>query len=228
MNYFDLHCDTAYEMYTQKQPLDKNTLAVDLDGFDAYDRKAQIFAVWSENTKSAGNVYGDFFAILDYLKEQIAQNDDRAVLCTEREILTADDRRLKIIPAVEGSRLIENDLARLDILREHGVRVLTLAWGGECAVCGAYDTDVGLTDFGYEVVERCEALGILLDVSHLSEKRLLGFGKCGKKAVYRVPFQRADHLQPCAEFIRHAASHHHFTRRHCRCESGRQAPIAHL
>ena len=148
MNYFDLHCDTAYEMYTQKLPLAQNTLAVDLDGFDAYDRKAQIFAVWSENTKSAGDVYGDFFAILDYLKQQIAQNEDRAVLCTDRETLVSDDRRLKVIPSVEGSRLIENDLDRLDILREHGVRVLTLAWGGECAVCGAYDTDVGLTDFG--------------------------------------------------------------------------------
>ena len=115
MNYFDLHCDTAYEMYTQKLPLAQNTLAVDLDGFDAYDRKAQIFAVWSENTKSAGDVYGDFFAILDYLKEQIARNEDRAVLCTDKETRASDDRRLKVIPSVEGSRLIENDLDRLDI-----------------------------------------------------------------------------------------------------------------
>lgn len=181
MNYFDLHCDTAYEMYTQKLPLAQNTLAVDLDGFDAYDRKAQIFAVWSENTKSAGDVYGDFFAILDYLKQQIAQNENRAVLCTDRETLVSDDRRLKVIPSVEGSRLIENDLDRLDILREHGVRVLTLAWGGECAVCGAYDTDIGLTDFGYKAVERCEALGILLDVSHLSEKGFWDLANVAKK-----------------------------------------------
>ena len=163
MNYFDLHCDTAYEMYTQKQKLAKNTLAVDLDGFDAYERKAQIFAVWSENTKGAGDVYGDFFTIL------------------EKETFAADDRRLKILLSVEGSRLIEKDIARLDILREYGVRVLTLAWGGECEVCGAYDTDVGLTDFGYEVVERCEALGIILDVSHLSEKGFWDLANVAKK-----------------------------------------------
>ena len=181
MNYFDLHCDTAYEIYTKKLPLAHNTLAVDLDGFDAYDRKAQIFAVWSENTKRAGDVYGDFFEIINYLKEQIALNESRAVLCTDKETLLSDDRRLKILPSVEGSRLIENDLDRLDILREHGVRVLTLAWGGECAVCGAYDTECGLTDFGYKVVERCEELGILLDVSHLSEKGFWDLANVAKK-----------------------------------------------
>ena len=181
MNYFDLHCDTAYEMYTQKQKLAKNTLAVDLDGFDAYERKAQIFAVWSENTKGAGDVYGDFFTILEYLKGQIAENSDRAVFCAEKETFAADDRRLKILLSVEGSRLIEKDIARLDILREYGVRVLTLAWGGECEVCGAYDTDVGLNHFGYEVVERCEALGIILDVSHLSEKGFWDLANVAKK-----------------------------------------------
>lgn len=181
MNYFDLHCDTAYEMYQKSKPLDKNTLAVSLDGFDKYERKAQVFAVWSENTKSPGDVYGDFFRILDNLKEQIAANGDRAVFCTDASVLSADDTRLKIIPAVEGSRLIENDSSRLEILREVGIRILTLAWGGECPVCGAYDTDMGLTDFGYEVVERCEKLGIILDVSHLSEKGFWDLANVAKK-----------------------------------------------
>ena len=170
MNYFDLHCDTAYELYHKKQPLGTNSLAVSLDSFDAYKKKAQVFAVWSENTKAPGDVYGDFFEIFENLKSEIAKNDDRAVLCTDAGALGMDDNRLKIIPAVEGSRLLENDIGRLTILRELGVRILTLAWGGECPACGAFDTEIGLTDFGYELVKSCEELGIIVDVSHMSEK----------------------------------------------------------
>ncbi len=181
MNYFDLHCDTAYEMFKKNQPLSGNNLAVSLEGFANFDKKAQIFAVWSENTASPEDVYGDFFKILDNLKEEINQNSDRAVFCSDRETLALDDTRLKIIPAVEGSRLIGNDISRLEILREMGVRVLTLAWKGECAVCGAYDTETGLTDFGYQVLEMCEKLGIIVDVSHLSEKGFWDVANVAKK-----------------------------------------------
>lgn len=45
---------------------------------------------------------------------------------------------------------------------------MTLVWNGVCAIGGAHDTDEGLTDFGYEVVERCHTLGIIPDLSHSS------------------------------------------------------------
>ena len=67
MRYFDLHCDTAYEMYTKKQSLASNNLSVSLDGFDVFTRKAQVFAVWSENTKSESDVYGDF-SLYDFIQ----------------------------------------------------------------------------------------------------------------------------------------------------------------
>ena len=181
MNYFDLHCDTAYEMYAKKQPLSCNSLAVSLDGFDSYEKKVQIFAVWSENEKPAGDVYSDFFKIFDNLKQEIDKNSDRAVLCTDAAALVSDDKRLKIIPAVEGARLLEDDLSRLELLREKGVRVLVPAWKGVTPVSGAFDTDTGLTELGYKMVEKCEELGIILDVSHLSEKGFWDLANVAKK-----------------------------------------------
>lgn len=183
MNYFDLHCDTAYELYHQKQNLDSNNLSVNLDGFDAYERKAQIFAVWTDNKIPKARAYEDFFAIFDYLNNQINKNSERAVLCTESDVLLSDDKRLKIIPSVEGIDIIEHDIKRLELLREKGIRIITPAWRGENNVCGSYDTDVGLTDFGYRVIEECENLGIIIDVSHMSEKSFWDFAN-----IARFPF----------------------------------------
>lgn len=170
MNFFDLHCDTASEIFGRKCSLYENTLAVSLDGWREYDRKASIFAVWTDNKIKESVAYENFFEISEYLKRQIKENEERAVLCDDGDILTSDDDRLKIILSVEGAGLLENDLTRLEALRERGVRVLTLAWQGENNCGGGYDTDAGLTDFGYRVIEECEKIGIIVDVSHMSEK----------------------------------------------------------
>lgn len=170
MNYFDLHCDTAFDMYHKKCGLAENSLAVSLKGFEKYEKKAQVFAIWSDNKKSPDENYADFFSIFDNLKQEVEENCEKAVFCTNSAALSDGDTRLKIIPAVEGSALLGKDISRLEILREYGVRILTLTWGGICEVGGAHDTKEGLSDFGFKVVEACEKLGIIIDVSHLSEK----------------------------------------------------------
>lgn len=183
MNFFDLHCDTAFDIYHKKLNLDSNNLSVNLDYFDNFERKAEIFAIWTNHKIPKCKAFEDFSTILEYLKLQIDKNSDRAVLCTDSETLLSDDTRLKIIPSVEGADLLENDIKRVEFLREKGIRVLTLAWKGENTSCGGYDTDVGLTDFGYRVIEECENMGIIIDVSHMSEKAFWEFAN-----VARFPF----------------------------------------
>ena len=183
MNFFDLHCDTAFEIYHKKLGLDSNNLSVNLDYFDAYEKKAEIFAIWTDHKIPKCKAFEDFSAIVDYLKLQVEKNSDRAVFCTESDVLLSDDTRLKVIPSVEGAGLLENDIKRVEFLREKGIRVLTLAWKGENTSCGSYDTETGLTDFGYRVIEECENVGIIIDVSHMSEKAFWDFAN-----VARFPF----------------------------------------
>lgn len=183
MNLFDLHCDTAYEMFQKNQGLFHNELGVSLDKVENFPQKAQVFAIWSDNTKDEDEVYGDFFKIYNNLREEVAKHSELAVLCHDAATLERKDDRFKIIPAVEGSRLLGNDLSRLGILHETGVRILTLTWEDECAAGGAYNTDKGLTPFGFEVLAECERLGVVVDVSHLSEK---GFYDVANKA--KKPF----------------------------------------
>lgn len=171
MDYFDLHCDSAFELYRKKADLYSNSLGVSLEKYQKYNRKAQIFAVWCDSASTDDEAYLEFRRISAEFASQIEKYSENAVLCTNRQTLEGDsDTRLRAILAVEDARLLGNDISRLERLYDSGVRLLTLGWQGSTGICGAYDTDTGLTPFGFEVLKECESLGITIDVSHLSEK----------------------------------------------------------
>ena len=86
------------------------------------------------------------------------------------------DGRIAGIPGVEGGHSIEESLEKLEWLFEHGVRVLTLVWNNSlrwvrsCRDGGDADTPAGLSDFGRDVVRRMNELGMVVDLSHASER----------------------------------------------------------
>ncbi len=181
MKIFDLHCDTAFEMYTKKLNMDSENLDTRLSDFKKYTSPIQIYAIYSDHNKTDDENYEDFFKIRENLLNEIEENSDSAVFCDDREMLVSDDKRLKVMLSVEGSKLLGNDMSRLPILRELGVRVLTFMWKDEYAAGGSHNTDTGLTEFGRELVAECERLGIIVDVSHMSHKSFFDVVSCAKK-----------------------------------------------
>ncbi len=169
---FDLHCDTAFEIYKTNQSLYSNTCAVSLQKYSCFDKKGQVFAIWSDKSLSDDECYLNFRHIADEFKAQIAENESEISLCTTSQQLkdAVEQNKLAAILAVEDARLVGNDLSRLEKLYEYGVRVITLGWQGKSIIGGSYDTDAGLTRFGFEVLKECENIGLIADVSHLSEK----------------------------------------------------------
>jgi len=133
-----------------------------------FDNYTQIFAVWSENDKEDDENYGNFFKIRSYLLENLAEND--IVLCKTGLDYEKSKNKNRAFLAVEGGKLLSDDISRLDVLYQNDVRFLTLVWNGLCKIGGAFNADKGLTDFGKKVVQRCEELGIIIDLSHSSDK----------------------------------------------------------
>ena len=168
---FDLHCDTLYEALRQNRSLLTNDLGISFDRLCEYERFTQVLAMWSDSRIDEDTAFQRFFAARDKLENEL-RSDGRVVLCRSDAELSAAESAGKnaVFLAVEGGKLLGEDIGRLDELYLAGVRFLTLVWDKTCAIGGAHDTDVGLYDFGKNVVRRCFELGVIPDVSHASEK----------------------------------------------------------
>ena len=168
LNLFDLHCDTPFELFVHGSALEENKHHVSLSGADAYPNYTQVMAIWSNRKQDDDTAFRSFHKIADYLMHELQRLSHRVTLVRDAKGLEAAATQARAFLAVEDARILAGRLDRLPVLHARGVRFLTMVWGGESCIGGAFDTDSGLTDFGRDVVKDCFALGIIPDVSHAS------------------------------------------------------------
>ncbi len=164
---FDLHCDTAFEMLVQKQPLGDNTLAVSLRKAARFERYVQTMAFWTDTELDDEAGWNRFLEIYQNLCSDPALKNGKAEIstgCPSRE------GKPSLLLAVEDARILNGKLERVDTLRSMGFRIVTPLWSGESCIGGAHDTSVGLTEFGKKAICRAIDLGMIADVSHASER----------------------------------------------------------
>lgn len=161
----DIHSDTAYEMYMRSESFISNSLSVSLDKVDNYEEYLQVLAIWSDKRLDNDSAYHRFWNICDHLINDIKKYDS-VKLYNGSPINT----KVKLILGLEDARILNNDLSRLKVIYDVGVRIITLMWSGVSCIGGAYDTDTTLTKFGCDVVLRCIELGIIPDISHACER----------------------------------------------------------
>ncbi|NBN63037.1 peptidase [Microvirga tunisiensis] len=105
--------------------------------------------------------------------------DQVRVARSHADILAAMEAgQLAMVLHIEGAEAIDPDFAALDVLYQAGLRSIGPVWsrqnifsdGVPMAFPSSPDTGAGLTDLGRELVRRCNRLGVMLDLSHITEK----------------------------------------------------------
>lgn len=102
---------------------------------------------------------------------KVVRNANELASCFEEGVMAA-------IFHIEGAEAIDTNLYALDVLYQAGLRSLGITWsranafahGVPFAFPSSPDTGPGLTDEGKNLVQMCNELGIMLDLSHLNEK----------------------------------------------------------
>ena len=175
---FDLHCDTALalsERADHYKSLRSNDRHVDLTRAGELGGYCQCFAMFT--TPDFDKWYGKsaveiFDAMLDNLEKELALNSDiiaRAGSTAEIEANRAAGKMSAVL-TLEGPAGIRFDAGRLEELYKRGFRISTLGWNEKNILTGSHVTGGGLTDAGREYVWECQRLGILVDVSHISDE----------------------------------------------------------
>jgi len=93
--------------------------------------------------------------------------------------------KLAWVAALESSSCIENEVDRIDVLYGLGVRQMGLVYSESNRLGTGLDEmrDGGLTDFGYDAVIRMNKVGMLIDVSHVSDQTARDAIESSKKPV---------------------------------------------
>ena len=172
----DGHCDTPYRMFRHNVHLDEHDTEAqaDLKTLQESGITASFFAAYVPPFY-AGRGAAEFARrLIDLIREEAARRPDALAFCTESAGIRAAKRdgKLALMIGVEGGHAIEDSLDTLRELYALGARYMTLTHvntNNWCDSSGDAPRHGGLTDFGRDVVRTMNDLGMIVDVSHVSD-----------------------------------------------------------
>ena len=173
---FDLHCDTACALLGSDRnsagSLRKNQLHIDLERAKKLAGYAQCFACYTSPLMEGVSPVVMFERELATIQREIENNKRLIALAyTPEDIRTNREKgKMSAILTIEGPAGIGYDPALLEDLSLIGFRMTTLTWNERNPLAGSHLTGGGLTDQGREFVKEAQRLGMIIDVSHLSDE----------------------------------------------------------
>ncbi len=177
MKLIDLHCDTILRCVDTKGEvkLGKNDLCIDVQKLKKAGSLAQFFAMYVNLDKDSEPMDRCLDMIDNFYNEIEENSADIAFAASIADMeKNRSEGKISAFLTIEEGGAIEGKLQNLRNLYRLGVRLITLAWG--YPNCIGYPNfqwehkDKGLTPFGEEVVAEMNRLGMLIDVSHLSDQ----------------------------------------------------------
>lgn len=175
MKVIDMHCDTITRLYhNNKQGLLVNDGHLDLKKMKAGDYLLQNFAMFT-NLKNTSNPFLTVNQYINYYYQEIEKYPDyiKPVFSYQDIIDNMNNNVMSSLLTLEEGAVVDNDLSLLSHYYRLGVRMITLTWNYENRIgypnVPMINTKDGLTPFGIEYIKEMERLGIIIDVSHLSD-----------------------------------------------------------
>jgi membrane dipeptidase len=178
----DTHADTPQRFLDENFDLGQNTPVseghIDLQKIKQGNLGAEFFSIWVE-PEFKGHYAKRAMDLIDSVYQQAARHPDKMTMAfTADDILRAHEQhKFAALMGIEGGHAIENDMRLLRDFYRMGVRYMTLTWSNTNE-WGDSSGDIqdpnvkhhnGMTDFGKDVVREMNRLGMIVDISHVSD-----------------------------------------------------------
>jgi membrane dipeptidase len=180
----DTHADTPQRFLDENFDIGnsdaKDIGHISLDKAKAGNLGAEFFSIWVDPETNQGNFAKHTFDLIDSVYLQAERHPDRMMMAySVADIERArKQNKLAALMGIEGGHSIENDIRLLRDFYRLGVRYMTLSWSNTnefADASGDFDDPKvkhhnGLTDFGKQIVLEMNRLGMMVDISHVSDK----------------------------------------------------------
>ena len=228
----DLHCDTIAHIEAEQREgkeisLRRNTLHIDLERMQQGGYLCQCFALFTHLgalRKRGESPFAHACHLADCWEEAISPNSDLIQKCVSyKEILACQAAgKMAALMTVEEGGVYEGKMENLYALYQRGVRMSTLTWNFENELGYpnppyeegkpyAADETNGLTPTGVEMVQEMQRIGMIVDISHLSDAGIWDVFRCTKEPViasHSNAREACGHLRNLTdEMIRKLADH---------------------
>ena len=153
----------------------------DLEKFKLGGVDLQVFSIWvspDEKEKKYFENANDMINKLNFLISRVPKDWG---LAKSYQDITFNSRKNKMscVIGVEGGHIIGRDISKLEALHDRGMRYLGLTWNNSNHIASSAKdetfninslSNIGLSNFGSEVIQKCNDLGVIIDVSHAGEQ----------------------------------------------------------
>ncbi|PYS23925.1 MAG: membrane dipeptidase [Acidobacteria bacterium] len=190
----DMHADTAQRLVDENVDLEQRLV----DGhFDAVRAKeggldAQFFSIWVEPELFGG---GGASAMkradvqIEAVRNLASKHPETWELATTAADIRriADSGKIAALMGMEGGYAIDEKIENVERYYKMGVRYMSPAWSVSTSWAGSSGDEIGkmrgLTDFGNQVIREMNRLGMMVDVSHVSDRTFLDIVNTSTKPV---------------------------------------------
>jgi len=187
----DTHDDTTQRLLDPKFDLGvrHSDGSIDIPRMREGNLSALFFSIWIPSKITGPQAVKLALDQIDAVRETVRKHPNDLVLATTADEIRAARQQNKIaaLIGVEGGHMMGNDLSVLRSFAALGVRYMTLTHTGNTEWADS-STDKpahnGLTDFGKDVVREMNRLGIIVDVSHISDKTFYDVLATSKAPVF--------------------------------------------
>ncbi|HSP34321.1 MAG TPA: dipeptidase [Thermoanaerobaculia bacterium] len=173
----DGHCDTPYRLLRHNLHLDEHDTEaqVDLRMLEESGITASFFAAYVPPFYAGRGAAAFAYRAIDLIHEEVKRCSTRVRFCSDAAGIrkAKAEAKVAILIGVEGGHAIEDSLNILRDFYRLGVRYMTLTHvntNNWCDSSGDAGRHNGLTKFGREVVRTMNDIGMIVDISHVSDK----------------------------------------------------------
>lgn len=179
----DTHIDVPYRLWEQHQlGQEIDDISIMTTGnFDFTKAKSgglnvPFFSIYlPAETEEDGSAYEVANNLIDMVEDIVTLSPDKFTLIKSTDDISSLDIKntLGVVLGMENGAPIEGDLSRVQFFYDRGIRYITLTHSKTNHISdSSYDENIqwgGLSDFGKQLIEEMNSVGIMVDISHVND-----------------------------------------------------------